>query len=804
MSVRAGQAANEDAACVQPVAPAAVQKKQTVTLHRLVEFVEEFAAAAAKRDGVRIGVSKGNIGAPKSVSRELQVSLVSQLMACFNQMRLTLEDRTLYRRLARQTEDLKQVQLFAFFITAGIRIHAATVAAAAAPEDSVAPAAAAQVSLVPEGSMAFFVCLTGELILNIDGQRTSLVSGDALLVEAENQIFCDAGSWAVAWGYTLSSELNLTGKRYSAAKKYAAELQNAARALRRASTKLRNLTAFRKRKAETVEEAAVEPGATAAGEAVATAATDLVATAASDPAATAASDPSATAAGDAAATKAGHPAATAAKQPVPIAAFEHVATAASSGNKGFWTHSWHEGPVVHRGVVVGATAFPFTDIAKASLASFEQGIQFFWYFADQATLLAEILQFVATVANVTLRELSPIMSRAERDSLIGSHHPPQHIKDIVSFRIVNDFGGFWADLDILAVHWLALPKQIPEDVHTVFFFEFERTSGYFVKSSLIQWKQAATPAPSEFFVAPAASSSSSSTAATKHAATAAFEPATLNIVFFWARRKNTFLQAMLLDWERFRHQHPRAWRGDIQNPRGHPQWCGHQLTVQRAALRWSSVLVMPPLVGHAFPRWLPKSSSIEADSRRESFGTLLPSYKDVATAAYVINLWDGVWSSRLSSDILQWWRGIRKPQAQAQEEVAAAAARDDGFVQLRQLLTEKIVDALPCMLTWGLPVATIMKVQSQALDFVAKIDANFAATAAGDCEEKRVAVVLATLLQASAKMHWLDTYSVGGVSSLDYYCRCLHHHFGLEGSDFSILKLDQLYVNHIAAKEFSS
>ena len=550
MSVRAAQAANEDAACVQPVAPAAVQKKQTVTLHRLEEFVEEFAAAAAKRDGVRIGVSKGNIGAPKSVSRELQVSLVSQLMACFNQMRLTLEDRTLYRRLGRQTEDLKQVQLFAFFITAGIRIHAANVAAAAAPEDSVAaaaapldsvaPAAAAQVSLVPEGSMAFFVCLTGDMILNIDGQRTSLVSGDALLVEAENQIFCDAGSWAVAWGYTLSSELNLTGKRYSAAKKYAAELQNAARAHRRASTKHRIQTALRKRKAETVEEAAVEPGATAAGEPVATAATDLVATAASDPAATAASDPSATAAGDAAATKAGHPAATAAKQPVPIAAFEHVATAASSGNKGFWTHSWHEGPVVHRGVVVGATAFHFTDIAKASLASFEQGIQFFWYFADQATLLAEILQFVATVANVTLRELSPIMSRAERDSLSGSHHPPQHIKDIVSFRIVNDFGGFWADLDILAVHWLALPKQIPEDVHTVFFSEFERTSGYFVKSSLIQWKQAATPAPSEFFVAPAASSSSSSTAATKHAATAAFEPATLNIVFFWPGVKTRF------------------------------------------------------------------------------------------------------------------------------------------------------------------------------------------------------------------------------------------------------------------------
>ena len=260
---------------------------------------------------------------------------------------------------------------------------------------------------------------------------------------------------------------------------------------------------------------------------------------------------------------------------------------------------------------------------------------------------------------------------------------------------------------------------------------------------------------------------------------------------------------MLLDWERVRHQNPRAWRGNIQKPRVHPQWCCHQLSVQRAALRWSSVLVMPPLVGHAFPRWLPKSSSIRADSRRESFGTLLPSYKDVATAAYVINLWDGVWSSSLSSNILQWWRGIRMPQAQAQGEVAAAAATDDGIVHLRQLLTEKIVDALPCMLTWGLPVATIMKVQSQALDFVAKIDANFAATAAGDCEEKRVAVVLATLLQASAKMHWSDTYSVGGVSSLDYYCRCLHHHFGLEGSDFSILKLDQLYVNHIAAKEFN-
>ena len=90
MSVRAGQAADQYAACGQHAAPAAVQKKQTVTLHRLVEFVEEFAAVAAKRDGVRIGVSKGNIGAPKSVSRELQVSLVSQLMSCYNQMRLTL------------------------------------------------------------------------------------------------------------------------------------------------------------------------------------------------------------------------------------------------------------------------------------------------------------------------------------------------------------------------------------------------------------------------------------------------------------------------------------------------------------------------------------------------------------------------------------------------------------------------------------------------------------------------------------------------------------------------------------------
>ena len=224
--------------------------------------------------------------------------------------------------------------------------------------------------------------------------------------------------------------------------------------------------------------------------------------------------------------------------------------------------------------------------------------------------------------------------------------------------------------------------------------------------------------------------------------------------------------------------------------RQHPEWCAHQKIVQSCALKNPNVVIMPPTAAYGLPRWLQKIT-LQEHGRAVSFGTVLPSFDDIAQHACAVNVYEHIWSDAMIDYVCTWWRELPLHQPGIAKSVAMSN---------KDFIADMMLACMPQMLAWGVCTSTGMKIMAHALDVLNKTESL--AMLDKIMSNKQQTVFAASLLQCAAKYHWISVSVDGNITCLNYFCKSLHRHFQLvpENPSSSMpMLIDMIYIKLYAS-----
>ena len=353
----------------------------------------------------------------------------------------------------------------------------------------------------------------------------------------------------------------------------------------------------------------------------------------------------------------------------------------------------------------------------------------------------------------------------------------------MQLRALFEFGGYWADLDVLSLKNM-LPCDVGHGCDVVIFSNFERKEGWLSKQvdRFIPWRQLRNAPDRSWFTQPVSSTDKSLDGSF------AGDVACVNLGFMWGRPGSAFLSSVLAEWERHWGKHCHVWSNIQENPRKCEHWTAHQHSIQGLALKNRNVLILPPLAAFPFPYWLKRTP----DASRSSlvFGTWLPSLEDVEKNALAVNIWDDIWKECMVRFMLNWWRQLPSVG------MLLKIADDANQVEVnRKKLVKSLVEVTADVVQWSVSISVGYRIIGTAFDFLSKEETEFLLC---HCENsQQLNMLLAALLQVAAKHNWVSEGPWGGQTSLRVFIQQLHAHYHVSGQPDArtIMMFDAIAIN---------
>ena len=402
------------------------------------------------------------------------------------------------------------------------------------------------------------------------------------------------------------------------------------------------------------------------------------------------------------------------------------------------------------------------DLWKAYLLSFaSQWKQLVWTY-DVARTSELILKHCPGVHIMNADQLieKEILSDLQEKKL-----PMQHIKDIIHTKALYEYGGWWADLDIIWLAPITRLKSCSNLYDVLLFTELERDDGCYQKGAARIIRLQMYDDLLEASDNPVKSKQVKQQAST------------VNMGFMFAVRESMFLKSILNEWLGFWKRNSDAWTkysGKRADPRKNPHWCYHQESLQASGARHSRVHICAAVYGYPWPRWLQSFPRTGAPVRL--YNSVIPSLKEICVSSLAVNLWENVWSSAMIAEGISVLKGF---QAKRMCPEAHSIVLDDE--RLCREVAQAIQQALVCLSEIGVPMAMSCRILAVAHDLVQIRHLPVLKEAIvlnSDLEPRQVNSIACVLLQIGIKMEW-TTHVNDPMVSMNFVLRRIHAWYGV-------------------------
>ena len=474
----------------------------------------------------------------------------------------------------------------------------------------------------------------------------------------------------------------------------------------------------------------------------------------------------------------------------------HKCFASASGHR----KPWHHGVIVHR-------FFARADVDAETLAIWRRCVRTFSMQWTQYIWTYSLDDFVFVLgnehpANVVHMNVEAFFRRSQFDDLMGRGIPVQHIKDIISMRILYAFGGWFIDFDVA---WLGGPALSAIVIQRLCVLQD------CFKVSLVEGSDSAAAMPMESespqcILACQAEKSTSKFAKTRIVRSLDGIASSCYLGVTWARQASSFAQkaafAMLEVWP----------ARQVNCRKIGQQWNIHQNLLQNTARWMDDVAFASHDVFCPFPRFCSSFDAL-SEGDHELYGTVVRSQAHVAKTALMMSTWTGVWSAAQSNAAVDW--AIDVAAAREPAVRTAVCVPDELSPAVRTAVCSALESLTDVLLSCGFTVAFAFEVLGKALTYLeneevcqalVKEAAQVIGLAAGgamaanavDCLS---AFVIAALLQACVKQLQRRVTDPTGICLPPTVSRRVlcELHYVVDKNDRELaMMLDCMFVNAVA------